>query len=130
LRRFKEAAAEIVDGVLDAIENVDPGQLDALIEDLVRVREEGRTLLIVGAGWSSLMGRAFAMRLMHLDFNVYIMGETIIPSIEKEDDARAKGKSVLRSYSCSHTCTVPIPLYATSCVKYSTDNMTPIIRNL
>ena len=87
MRRFKEAAAEIVDGVLDAIENVDPGQLDALIEDLVRVREEGRTLLIVGAGRSSLVGRAFAMRLMHLDFNVYIMGETITPSMEEGDVA-------------------------------------------
>lgn len=87
MRRFKEAAAEIVDGVLDAIENVDPGQLDALIEDLVRVRGEGRTLLIVGAGRSSLVGRAFAMRLMHLDFNVYIMGETITPSMEEGDVA-------------------------------------------
>ena len=87
MRRFKEAAAEIVDGVLDAIENVDPGQLDALIEDLVRVRDEGRTLLIVGAGRSSLVGRAFAMRLMHLDFNVYIMGETITPSMEEGDVA-------------------------------------------
>lgn len=53
----------------------------------MRVRDEGRTLLIVGAGRSSLVGRAFAMRLMHLDFNVYIMGETITPSMEEGDVA-------------------------------------------
>ena len=87
MRRFKEAATEIIDGVLDAIENVDPGQLDKLIEDLVRVRDEERTLLIVGAGRSSLVGRAFAMRLMHLGFNVYIMGETITPSMGEGDVA-------------------------------------------
>jgi 6-phospho-3-hexuloisomerase len=87
LRRFKEAATEIVDGVLDAIDNVDPGQLDELIEDLVRVRDKGRMLLIVGAGRSSLVGRAFAMRLMHLGFNVYVMGETITPSMGEGDVA-------------------------------------------
>jgi 6-phospho-3-hexuloisomerase len=87
LRRFKEAATEIVDGVLDAIDNVDLGQLDELIEDLVRVRDTGRMLLIVGAGRSSLVGRAFAMRLMHLGFNVYVMGETINPSMGEGDVA-------------------------------------------
>jgi len=42
-------------------------------------------VFIHGAGRSGLVGRAFAMRLMHLDFKVYVVGETITPPIRKGD---------------------------------------------
>ena len=41
--------------------------------------------LFMGPGRSGLIGRAFAMRLMHLGFQVYVMGETITPSIGRGD---------------------------------------------
>jgi len=44
-----------------------------------------RKILVVGAGRSGLVGKAFAMRLMHLGFNVYVVGETITPSISEGD---------------------------------------------
>jgi len=37
----------------------------------------------MGVGRSGLIGRAFAMRLMHLGFEVYVLGETITPAVEK-----------------------------------------------
>lgn len=42
-------------------------------------------ILVVGAGRSGLVAKAFAMRLMHLGFNVYVVGETITPSISEGD---------------------------------------------
>lgn len=42
-------------------------------------------IFIQGAGRSGLVGRAFAMRLMHLGFNVYVVGETTTPPIHKGD---------------------------------------------
>ncbi len=42
-------------------------------------------IFIYGAGRSGLVGKAFAMRLMHLDFNVYVVGETITPAFEPGD---------------------------------------------
>ena len=45
---------------------------------------EGRIFLL-GEGRSGLMAKAFAMRLMHLGANVYVMGETITPSMKAED---------------------------------------------
>ncbi|AJD92233.1 6-phospho 3-hexuloisomerase [Jeotgalibacillus malaysiensis] len=42
-------------------------------------------IFIAGEGRSGLMGKAFAMRLMHGGFSVYVIGETITPSIEKGD---------------------------------------------
>lgn len=42
-------------------------------------------LFIAGTGRSGLVGKIFAMRLMHSGYNVYVVGETITPAIEKED---------------------------------------------
>jgi 6-phospho-3-hexuloisomerase len=44
-----------------------------------------RKILVVGAGRSGLASRAFAMRLMHLGFNVYVFGETITPAVGEDD---------------------------------------------
>jgi 6-phospho-3-hexuloisomerase len=45
----------------------------------------GRRIFVVGEGRSGLMGKSFAMRLMHLGAEVYVVGETITPSIASED---------------------------------------------
>ncbi|WP_248924010.1 6-phospho-3-hexuloisomerase [Paenibacillus hamazuiensis] len=42
-------------------------------------------IFVAGEGRSGLMGKAFAMRLMHAGFNAYVIGETITPSIEPGD---------------------------------------------
>lgn len=38
-----------------------------------------------GEGRSGLMAKAFAMRLMHIGYPVYVVGETVTPSIGAED---------------------------------------------
>lgn len=83
--RWAEAAEEILRGILEAIRGLDPSQVDRMLETLLLVRIEGRKTLIVGAGRSGLVGKAFAMRLMHLGFDIYVMGETITPAIEEGD---------------------------------------------
>ena len=45
----------------------------------------GKRIFVVGEGRSGLMGKSFAMRLMHLGAEVYVVGETITPSIAQED---------------------------------------------
>ncbi|MFQ6073493.1 MAG: 6-phospho-3-hexuloisomerase, partial [Methanosarcinales archaeon] len=42
-------------------------------------------IFVMGAGRSGLVAKAFAMRLMHLGFNVYVIGETITPAANKKD---------------------------------------------
>lgn len=46
--------------------------------------QQGR-LFVVGEGRSGLMAKAFAMRLMHLGANVYVIGETITPAMASGD---------------------------------------------
>jgi len=87
MRRFAEAVGEILKGISDAMEKVDPENVEDLVKELIRAHDEGRRVLVVGAGRSSLVGRAFAMRLMHLGLNVYVLGETINPSVADGDIA-------------------------------------------
>ena len=49
-----------------------------------RILEADR-VYVTGMGRSGLMARAFAMRLMHLGLNVFVVGETTTPSIEEGD---------------------------------------------
>ena len=61
--------------------NMDRGEMDRLL-DLMRGRKR---FFVAGIGRSGLMARGLAMRLMHLDFDVYVVGETTTPSIRKGD---------------------------------------------
>jgi 6-phospho-3-hexuloisomerase len=56
-----------------------------LVETLVEAYKRGSKIFVVGAGRSGLVVKSFALRLMHLGFSVYVMGETIIPRMRKGD---------------------------------------------
>jgi len=81
----KATMREITDFIDKVIELLKPEQVNALIDALVDVYRRGALTLVIGAGRSGLVGKAFAMRLMHLGFNVYVLGETITPSIGTDD---------------------------------------------
>ncbi|MFA4862111.1 6-phospho-3-hexuloisomerase [Methanoregula sp.] len=44
-----------------------------------------KRIYIAGAGRSGIIARAFAMRLLHLGFDVYVVGETITPALTPGD---------------------------------------------
>lgn len=46
---------------------------------------EGKRIFVMGAGRSGLVAKAFAMRLMHLGFSVYVVGETTTPAVRTSD---------------------------------------------
>lgn len=76
----------IADFIITATREIKRGQLERMIETLVRVYgKHGVKILVMGAGRSGLVGRAFAMRLLHLGYTVYVLGETIVPRIGKGD---------------------------------------------
>jgi 6-phospho-3-hexuloisomerase len=57
-------------------------------EETLLVSEKLKTakrIFVTGEGRSGLMGKAFAMRLMHGGYQVYVIGETITPSIKAGD---------------------------------------------
>lgn len=44
-----------------------------------------KRVYVTGAGRSGLIARAFAMRLLHLGFDVYVVGETVTPALHRGD---------------------------------------------
>ncbi|MGE7603326.1 6-phospho-3-hexuloisomerase [Peribacillus sp. NPDC097675] len=58
---------------------------DEEAEKLVNAILESKKVFVTGAGRSGLMGKSFAMRLMHMGIDAYVIGETVTPSFEKED---------------------------------------------
>jgi 6-phospho-3-hexuloisomerase len=53
------------------------------VERLTQAIQEAEAVYVCGAGRSLLMMKAFAMRLVHLGLNAYVVGETITPAIER-----------------------------------------------
>lgn len=72
---------QILDEIQEVIRQVKEEQLIPVIES---IRKDKR-IFILGEGRSGLQGKGVAMRLMHLGYQVYVIGETITPSIQSGD---------------------------------------------
>jgi len=83
LLAFRETADEILKDAAESIRSIPVSQIEKMVTLLIRGRK--RRILIIGTGRSGLVGRSFAMRLMHLGFDVNVLGETITPAIGKGD---------------------------------------------
>lgn len=46
---------------------------------------KSKKIFVTGAGRSGLIGKSFVMRMMHMGFDAYVVGETITPNFEKDD---------------------------------------------
>lgn len=71
----------IIGEISSVLEKVDGDQL----EEVVNFINRNRRIFVDGEGRSGFMGKGFAMRLMHLGYNVFSVGETITPAIDKDD---------------------------------------------
>lgn len=80
---FREAAEEILRETEESVRSIPADHIERFVSLLIRGR--GRRVLVIGTGRSGLVGRSFAMRLMHLSFDVHVLGETITPAIGKGD---------------------------------------------
>ncbi len=78
---IKKTAEQITKHALLVINRIDENQVNKMIEIILK----SDSIFIVGSGRSELIGKAFAMRLMHLGFNVHVVGEVTAPAIKDND---------------------------------------------
>ncbi|MGA9189258.1 MAG: 6-phospho-3-hexuloisomerase [Methanosarcina sp.] len=71
----------IVVNLNDVIGRLDREAIKAMIQKVL----EGKRIFVMGAGRSGLVAKAFAMRLMHLGFSAYVVGETTTPAVQPQD---------------------------------------------
>jgi 6-phospho-3-hexuloisomerase len=71
----------IVENIIEVIEILDTEAIKAMLQKTI----DGDRVFLMGAGRSGLVAKAFAMRLMHLGFSVYVVGETTTPAVRSQD---------------------------------------------
>lgn len=80
---LKAASEEIIECIKRSMESLNMDEVEEFIDALLKAKD--RKIFTIGMGRSGLVARAFALRLMNLGFNVYVLGETITPAAEKGD---------------------------------------------
>lgn len=74
-------ASSIVEELRRAVDKISVDETEQLVNQILNAEK----VFVAGAGRSGLMGRAFAMRLMHLGIQAYVVGETVTPGIGPGD---------------------------------------------
>lgn len=74
-------AQVIINELKNAADSLSVESIDSMIE---KIREHGR-IFVYGTGRSGLMLKAFAMRLMQMGFQAFVVGETTTPSVQNGD---------------------------------------------
>jgi len=60
---------------------LDTDSASSLVDNILGAKR----IFLMGAGRSGLAARAFAMRLMHMGFQVHVVGETTAPAVQPDD---------------------------------------------
>lgn len=71
----------IAEEITNVLKQVDENEVIQLGNEL----QDAKRIFISGTGRSGLVGKVFAMRLMQSGYKVFVVGETITPSIENDD---------------------------------------------
>ena len=70
---------EVMNEISQVMAKVDEQQLQKILPLFTKQRR----IFVRGAGRSGFQAKSFAMRLMHLGYEVYVLGETITPSVQE-----------------------------------------------
>ncbi len=76
---------DIAQFILSSIDKISIDQVRQSVDLLINAYKNKKLVLVMGAGRSGLVGRAFAMRLMHLGYTVHVLGDTIAPPVREND---------------------------------------------
>ncbi|MFX0560481.1 6-phospho-3-hexuloisomerase [Tepidibacillus infernus] len=76
---------KLIDTIVEEMENVLSNVKEEEAISFSNYLKRVNRIFVYGEGRSGFMAKAFAMRLMHSGYHVYVIGETITPSIEKGD---------------------------------------------
>ena len=79
--RLDEGVEFVLEEARRVITEADKKQIQSALEAL----ERSQRVFVYGAGRSGLVARAFAIRLMHLGYQTFVIGETITAPVAKGD---------------------------------------------
>ncbi len=80
-----ERALATADCLKEILSGVSPQELESVLQELIRVRQEGRKVYITAAGRANLVMRTFAMRLMQIGLTSYVVSDSNTPAVQAGD---------------------------------------------
>ena len=81
MKKYSELAKTVSEEIRTSLSQVDDQQIEKLVQEIVQAKK----IFVAGAGRSGLMIKAFAMRLMHMGLDVYVVSEIVTPSFQEND---------------------------------------------
>ncbi|MCM3600432.1 6-phospho-3-hexuloisomerase [Robertmurraya korlensis] len=72
---------EVVQELSKTVDLIPELEADKLLHTIL----ESKKIFVTGAGRSGLMGKSFAMRMMHMGLDAYVVGETVTANLEQGD---------------------------------------------
>ncbi|MBY4797662.1 6-phospho-3-hexuloisomerase [Collinsella sp. AGMB00827] len=81
MSEIKAIMLQVADELTTTFSELNEAQLKALESEILSAKK----IFVAGAGRSLMMIRGLAMRLMHMGFESYVVGETVTPAIEPGD---------------------------------------------
>ncbi|WP_156290582.1 6-phospho-3-hexuloisomerase [Oceanobacillus salinisoli] len=64
-----------------SLNTINHEEMEKFADEILRAGK----VMVAGAGRSGLMAKAFAMRMMHMGLDAYVVGETVTPNLEEND---------------------------------------------
>lgn len=76
---------EVLQDIMKEIEDVIGKVKEEDLQNVMAELDKSKRVFVAGEGRSGFSAKGFAMRLMHLGYTVYFVGETITPAMEAGD---------------------------------------------
>lgn len=72
---------KVIEELSDSIKLISEKESESLVNEILKAKK----IFVTGAGRSGLMGKAFAMRMMHMGFDAHVIGEITTPNFTDGD---------------------------------------------
>ncbi|MGD6793906.1 6-phospho-3-hexuloisomerase [Metabacillus indicus] len=73
--------AKIIEELSESVQLISDEEAEKLLTGILGSSK----VFVAGAGRSGFMAKSFAMRMMHMGIDAYVIGETVTPNFEKDD---------------------------------------------
>jgi len=84
-QQYSDIIKSVVDRIAKSIISANINFDEKVMGDFVRILRSTKRVYIVGIGKSGLVGKIFGMSLVSLGYEVYIVGETLMPAPKDSD---------------------------------------------
>lgn len=81
MMKTTEFAKEIIGELSHSVDLIADEEAEQLVNQIL----EANKVFVAGAGRSGFMAKSFAMRMMHMGIDAYVIGETVTPNFEVDD---------------------------------------------